>query len=189
VLASVVLAGCTTAAEPAPPASTGASTAIPFGAPAGASSTDFDVDGLDPCAPFASPLWLDAAAAEVPPARQAVPEPAGGCRWRGPGMTSTLAVESGRSLQEYSVDPAYQPGDRGREGNSYWMTRQTDATRRCEAFLAAGPAQPDRVVHLFVETEEAEAPLHGGGDGHACVFVRSLLLATSSVLEPIPTTS
>ena len=53
----------------------------------------------------------------------------------------------------------------------------------CQAFLAVGPAQPDRVVHLVVETEEIEAPLHGGGDAHACVFIRSLLIATSSVLE------
>ena len=183
VLASVALAGCTTAPAPGPPAGTPVDTVVPFSAPAGASDADFDVDALDPCAPFASPRWLEAAAAEPQPARQATPEPAGGCRWRGPGMTATLSVESGRSLQEYSVDPAFRPGERGWEGNSYWMTATSDETRRCEAFLAAGPAQPDRVVHLRVETEEVEAPLHGGGDAHACVFIRSLLIATASVLQ------
>ena len=51
------------------------------------------------------------------------------------------------------------------------MTATSDETRECQSFLAVGPAQPDRVVHVTVETEEIEAPLHGGGDAHACVFV------------------
>jgi len=63
------------------------------------------------------------------------------------------------------------------------MTEASDEKRECQAFLAVGPAQPDRVVHLTVQTEEIEAPLQGGGDAHACVFVRSLLIATSSVLR------
>ena len=52
----------------------------------------------------------------------------------------------------------------------------------CHAFLAAGPARPDTVVHVTVETEEVEAPLHGGGDAHACVFASTLVGA--SVVDP-----
>jgi hypothetical protein len=183
VLASIVLTGCTGAPEAEQSASTPVDTVPPYSSPAGTSKNNYDVDAMNPCAPFASPLWGQAAAADVRMAPQAAPEPTGGCRWRGPGMTATLAVESGRSLQDYSSDPAFRPGERGWEGNSYWMTETSDETRVCQAFLAVGPAQPDRVVHLVVETEEIEAPLHGGGDAHACVFIRSLLIATSAVLE------
>jgi hypothetical protein len=59
-----------------------------------------------------------------------------------------------------------------------------DGTRTCDAFLAAGPARPDTVVHVFVETEQLEAPLTGGGDAHACVFASTLVSASSFVLEP-----
>jgi hypothetical protein len=40
------------------------------------------------------------------------------------------------------------------------------------------------VVHVFVETEQLEAPLTGGGDAHACVFASTLVSASSFVLEP-----
>jgi hypothetical protein len=59
----------------------------------------------------------------------------------------------------------------------------------CHAFLAAGPARPDTVVHVTVETEEVEAPLTGGGDAQACVFASTLVAASSLVLEPAPTTT
>ena len=56
-------------------------------------------------------------------------------------------------------------------------------------FVAAGPARPDTVVHVTVETEEVEAPLTGGGDAHACVFASTLIGAGALILEPAPPTS
>jgi hypothetical protein len=189
VLALAVLAGCTNAPEAEQDGSAAVDTVPPYSSPAGPSDNNYDVDAMDPCAPFASPLWREAAATDRDLAPQATPEPPQGCRWRGPGMTATLAVESGRSLQDYSIDPAFRPGERGWQGNAYWMTATSNEKRVCQAFLAVGPAQPDRVVHLAVETEEIEAPVQGGGEAHSCVFIRSLLIATSSVLRrPAETT-
>ena len=102
-------------------------------------------------------------------------------------MTATVAVEKGRSLKELSTDPRWRPGERGWDGNSYWQTDTSDETRVCHSFLAAGPARPDTVVHVTVETEEIEAPLTGGGDAHACVFASTLVGASSLILEPAPT--
>ena len=183
------LTGCTSAAQPGAAPSTPVETEIPFSAPAGISDTDFDVDAFDPCSPFRSTLWLKAAVVDPQLAPQTAPEPPGGCRWRGPGMTAAVAVESGRSLMDYSTDPRYLPGERGWDGNSYWQTATSDQTRVCHSFLAAGPARPDTVVHVTVETEEVEAPLTGGGDAHACVFASTLVGASSLILEPAPTTS
>ena len=59
-----------------------------------------------------------------------------------------------------------------------------DGTRMCHAFLAAGSARPDTVVHVFVATEELEAPHSGGGDVHSCVFAEVLVSASSLVFEP-----
>ena len=85
--------------------------------------------------------------------------------------------------------PPVRPGERGWDGNSYWQTATSDETRVCHAFLAAGPARPDTVVHVTVETEEIEAPLHGWGDAHACVFASTLVGASSSSWSRQPTTS
>lgn len=41
-----------------------------------------------------------------------------------------------------------------------------------------------RVVHVFVKTEELEAPLTGGGDAHSCVFAEPLVRPSSLILEP-----
>ena len=161
----------------------------PFAAPAGISDTDYDVDTFDTCSPFRSTLWLKAAVVDRQLAPQAAPEPRGGCRWRGPGITAAVAVESGRSLRDYSTDPRYRPGERGWDGNSYWQTATSDETRVCHSFLAAGPARPETVIHVTVETEEVEAPLHGGGDAHACVFASTLVGASALILEPAPPTS
>lgn len=188
VLTLAVLTGCTSAAQPGAAPSTPVETEIPFSAPAGISDTDFDVDSFDPCSPFRSTLWLKAAVVDPRLAPQTAAEP-GGCRWRGPGMTAAVAVESGRSLEDYSTDPRYRPGERGWDGNSYWQTATSDDTRVCHAFLAAGPARPDTVVHVTVETEDVEAPLTGGGDAHACVFASTLVGASALILEPVPTTS
>ena len=71
-------------APQAAPAATPVDTVPPYSSPAGVHN-DFDVDAMDPRAPFASPLWRDAAAADPQLAPQATPEPTGGCRWRGRG--------------------------------------------------------------------------------------------------------
>jgi hypothetical protein len=142
---------------------------------------------FDPCAPFATTLWLEAAVVDPQQAPQTTPQTGGGCRWRGPRMTASVAVARGRSLRDISIDPAYRPGDRGWDGNSFWRTAMWDGARTCEAFLAAGPARPDTVVHVIVETKQLEAPLTGGGDAHACVFASTLVSATSFVLKPAQT--
>ena len=105
VLMLAVLTGCTSAAQPGASPSTPVETEVPFSAPAGISDTDFDMDAFDPCSPFRSTLWLKAAVVDPQLAPQTAPEPPGGCRWRGPGMTAAVAVEKGRSLKELSTDP------------------------------------------------------------------------------------
>ena len=59
-----------------------------------------------------------------------------------------------------------------------------DGTRMCHAFLGAGSAQPDTMVHVSVATEELEAPHSVGGDVHFCVFAEVIVSARSLVLEP-----
>jgi len=59
-----------------------------------------------------------------------------------------------------------------------------DGTTMCHAFLGAGSAQPDTMVHVSVATEELEAPHSVGGDVHFCVFAEVLVSARSLVLEP-----
>ena len=88
-------------------------------------------------------------------------------------MTARVAVEKGRSLRDYSTDPAFRPGQRGSDGNPYWRTAMWDGTTMCHAFLAAGSA-----------LEELEAPHSGGGDVHSCVFAEVLVSASSLVFEP-----
>jgi hypothetical protein len=189
VLVLAVLTGCTSAPQPGAAPSTPVDTGVPFAAPAGISDTDYDVDTFDTCSPFRSTLWLKAAVVDRQLGPQAAPEPGGGCRWHGPGITAAVAVESGRSLKDVSTDPRYRPGERGWDGNSYWQTATSDQTRVCHSFLAVGPARPETVIHVTVETEEVEAPLHGGGDAHACVFASTLVGASALILEPAPPTS
>jgi hypothetical protein len=193
---AAVLAGCTgapTTTQPAAPPTTAPSARswddIPYSSPAGGATIDFAVDGFDPCSPFTSTLWLKMAAIDPQLDPQAVPEPGGGCRWRSPGMTATVAVETGRSLRDYNADPRYRPGERGSAGNPYWRTAASTESRECHAFLAVGPARPDTVVHVTVQNDEVEAPLSGGGKAHSCVFTETLVEATSLVLENPPATA
>ena len=183
------LTGCTNAAQPGASPSTPVDTEVPFAAPAGISDTDYDVDTFDTCSPFRSTLWLKAAVVDRQLGPQAAPEPgaaAGGAVRGSPRPSpSSPAAASGTC----STDPRYRPGERGWDGNSYWQTATSDETRVCHSFLAAGPARPETVIHVTVETEEVEAPLHGGGDAHACVFASTLVGASALILEPAPTTS
>jgi hypothetical protein len=118
-------------------------------------------------------VWLKTAVVDRQLALQAAPEPGGGCRWRGPGMTARGRRREGRSLRDYSTDPAFRPGRRGSDGNPYWRTAMWDGTTMCSAFLAAGSA-----------LEELEVPHSGGGDVHSCVFAEVLVSASSLVFEP-----
>lgn len=186
---AAVLAGCTSAPPAAPPpAPQPTPTAsswddVPYSSPAGGATIDFAVDGFDPCTPFTSTLWLKTAVVDPQLDPQAAPEPSGGCRWRGPGMTATVAVETGRSLRDYNADPQYRPGQRGSAGNPYWRTATSNESRECQAFLAAGPARPDTVVHVAVQNEQVEAPMSGGGAAHSCVFTETLVEATALALQ------
>lgn len=182
-LVLAVLAACGRAPEPGPPGASPDEPPIPLSAPVGGSTLNFDVENFDTCAPFASSFWVTTAALSAELAPQAAPEPGGGCRWHGPGMAARITVESGRSLAEYSNDPQYQPGGRGIVGNPFWRTAASDATKTCHSFLAVGPARPDQVVHLYVQTDEVTAPIGRGGQMHACMFVLALTRATSNILE------
>lgn len=183
VLAAVLLAlaaGCSGGPDPEFTRAAPDEPAIPLSAPVGGSRLDFDVERFDPCSPFANGGWTTYAI------RVEEPRPDGaGCRWRGRGLTATIGVEAGRSLAEISADPAFRPGGSGNVGNRYWETATSDAVRSCHAFLAAGPARPDRVVHLYVETDGPAAPvqLPGYADQHACQFVERLTYLTGGILQ------
>jgi len=177
-----LLAGCTTP-EPEPDRGSPDEAPIPLSAPVGGSRFDFDVDGFDTCTPFASSLWTMTAAADLETRTEQLAEPAGACRWHGPGMRATVSVDSGRTPAEYSNDPQFRPGGRGAAYNVFWETATSDATRVCHFFLAAGPAQPDRVVHMLVETDDVTGPTAGGGRMHACMFGTILTDAASLVLK------
>jgi hypothetical protein len=184
-IGAVLLAGLVAAcgSEPQPVSAYPDEPPIPLSAPVGGSRLDFDVARFDTCAPFSSSYWVTTAIPDAGGEPQAVPEPGGGCRWRGPGLTATITVDSGRSLAEYSNDPRFRPGGTGMVGNRFWRTAASDATRTCDFFLAAGPARPDQVVHLSVATEAGTAPMAGGGRMHACMFAMTLTRATSLILE------
>lgn len=181
VLMAGLLAAC--GAEPEPVSAYPDEPPIPLSSPVGGSGLDFDVNRFDTCSPFASSYWVTTAILATDLQPQAAPDPGGGCRWRGPGMTAAVTVDSGRSLAEYSNDPQFRPGGTGMVGNRYWRTAASDATRRCDFFLAVGPGRPDLVVHLRVETEENTAAMARGGRMHACMFAMTLTRATSLILE------
>jgi hypothetical protein len=183
LLAAVLLGlagGCTFDPDPANSPAVPDEPAIPLSAPAGGSRLDFDVDAFDPCSPFNSPAWIEYTFTVDPPVPAAT-----GCRWQGRGLTAAIRLETGRSLAEISADPRFRPGGSGSVGNRYWQTGTSDATRYCHAFLAVGPARPDRVVHLSIETDGPAAPvqLPGYPDQHACQFVYRLTYITGGILQ------
>lgn len=152
-LASVVLvaamasAGCSGPpdVEPSP-----GEPGISLASPTGGSREDLPVDGFDLCSPFTHWVFLRWA-----PVTSAPPEPGpGSCRWGGEGITATITDETGASLAEISHDPRYRPGYTGFEHNRYWVTA-TPATPPYTGhlFLAVGPAQPRRLLHIHVESE------------------------------------
>lgn len=145
-------AGCVNA--PPPERSTGGP-GIPLDVPTGGSPVDFPVAGFDLCSPFTHPLFLKWA-----PISEGPPEPGpGSCRWRGEGVTVTLTDEIGVTLAEASHDPRYRPGYAGFEGNRYWVTATPESPPfAAHLFLATGPAQPRRLLHVHVQTEAERVP-------------------------------
>jgi hypothetical protein len=147
VVATIVAAGCSIlpAAKPDP-----GEPGISLDAPTGRSRVAFPVDGFDLCAPFTHALFLKWAPFALAPAVRAP----GSCRWRGEGVIATITDESGATLAEISNDPRYRPGNTGLEGNRYWVTvTRTSPPYSAHLFLATGPDQPRRLLHIHVETE------------------------------------
>ena len=147
LVAAIATAGCSSPPAPEPnPGEAG----IPLDSPAGGSRVDLPVDGFDLCSPFTHSLFIEWA-----PVTQTPPEPGpGSCRWHGNGATATISDETGSTLAEISHDPRYRPGNVGFIGNRYWVTATPTAPPySAHLFLAAGPAQPRRLIHIHVETE------------------------------------
>jgi hypothetical protein len=152
VVATIASAGCSNppAAKPNP-----GEPGISLDSPTSRSRIDFPVDGFDLCSPFTHALFQELAPTTHAPAERDL----GSCRWRGAGVTATITDEAGASLAEVSHDPRYRPGVTGLEGNRYWVTvTPTAPPYSAHLFLATGPAQPRRLLHIHVETEEERAP-------------------------------
>jgi hypothetical protein len=123
--------------------------------PAGGSRVDFPIDGFDLCAPFSYALFQKRTfTAQAPDERG--PR---SCRWRREGVTATITDETGATLAEISHDPRYRPGYTGLQGNRYWVTAtRVSPPYTAHLFLATGPAQPRRLLHVYVETEAERVP-------------------------------
>jgi hypothetical protein len=133
-------------------------------APAGGSQMNLPTDGFDLCSPFSDSLFLK----QAPVTQAPVERSSGLCRWRGEGTVVTITDETGMTLAEVSNDPRYRPGGRNavnvasksKVGRArYWVT----LTPRSEPygshlFLAFGPDQPQRLLHIHVETVAARVP-------------------------------
>jgi hypothetical protein len=147
VVATIASAGCSSppAANPDP-----GEPGISLDSPTGRSQVDFPVDGFDLCSPFTHTLFVKWAPVTLAPAERGP----GSCRWRGEGVMATITDETGATLAEISNDPRYRPGHTGLEGNRYWVTvTRTSPPHSAHLFLATGPTQPRRLLHVHVETE------------------------------------
>jgi hypothetical protein len=149
--AAIASAGCS-----GPPAATShpGEPGISLDSPTGGSPEDFPMDGFDLCSPFSYPLFREAA----PVTRAPVERGPGSCRWRGKGVIATITDETGASLADVSHDPRYRPGVTGFDHNRYWVTvTPTSPPYSAHLFLATGPAQPTRLLHVHVENEVERA--------------------------------
>jgi hypothetical protein len=129
---------------------------IPLDSPVGDSLVDFPVEGFDLCSPFSYVVFQKwAPATEAPPERGP-----GSCRWRGEGVTATIADETGATLAEISHDPRFRPGSSGLvDGNRFWATASpASPPYSTHLFLSIGPGQPRRLLHVHVEAEVERAP-------------------------------
>jgi hypothetical protein len=127
---------------------------ISLDSPAGGSPEDFPMDDFDLCSPFRHPLFREVAPVTLAPVERG-PE---SCRWRGKGVIATITDAAGASLAEVSHDPRYRPGVTGFDHNRYWVTvPPTEHPYSTHLFLATGPAQPSRLLHVHVENEVERA--------------------------------
>jgi hypothetical protein len=151
LVATIASAGCSSPPSAAPdPGEPG----ISSDSPTGGSPEDLPVDGFDLCSPFTHTLFRERA----PVTRAAVERGQGSCRWRGEGITATITDETGATLAEISNDPQYRPGYTGFHHNRYWVTATpTSPPYSAHLFLATGPAQPWRLLHVHVESEAERA--------------------------------
>lgn len=124
--------------------------------PVGGSLVDFPVDGLDLCSPFSDVVFVGWAPVGQAPVERGL----GSCRWHGEGATAKISDETGSTLAEISHDPRYRPGYAGIvDGNDFWATANpTSPPYSTHLFLAVGPAQPRRLLHIHVELEAKRAP-------------------------------
>jgi hypothetical protein len=147
LVATIASAGCSS-----PPAvkSHPGEPGISLDSPTGGSPEEFPMDGFDLCSPFTYPLFRERA----PVTQAPVERGPGVCRWRGNGVTATITDETGASLAEVSHDPRYRPGVTGFNHNRYWVTvTPTSPPYSAHLFLATGPAQSRRLLHVHVENE------------------------------------
>lgn len=147
LVAAITSAGCSS--PPVGKASPG-EPGISLDSLTGGSRENLPVDGFDLCSPFTHALFREWA-----PVTGAPLEPGpGSCRWRGEGITATITDEIGATLAEVSHDPRYRPGYTGFDHNRYWVTAiPTSPPYSADLFLAVGPAQPRRLLHIHVESE------------------------------------
>jgi hypothetical protein len=152
-LAAVMLIATTPSAACSSPPETKPSPGEPgisLDSPAGGSRENLPVDGFDLCSPFTHWVFLRWAPVTQAPAEHGP----GSCRWRGEGITASITDETGATLAEISHDPRYRPGYTGLEGNRYWVTATpTSPPYRAHLFLAVGPAEPRRLLHVHVESD------------------------------------
>jgi hypothetical protein len=175
LVATIASVGCSGPPTPEPdPGKPG----IPLDSPVGGSRTDFPVDGFDLCSPFTHWVFLESA-----PVTQAPPEHGpGSCRWRGEGVTATITDETGATLAEISHDPRYRPGSSGIvDGNRFWATASpTSPPYTAHLFLAAGPAQPRRLLHIHVESEGERAPSPQPGRSYTARGLATLIAESTT---------
>jgi hypothetical protein len=147
LVATVASAGCSNPPETTPnPGDPG----ISLDSPTGGSRQDLPVDGFDLCSPFTNWVFLKWAPVTQAPAERGP----GSCRWRGEGVTATITDETGPTLAEISNDPRYRPGYADFDLNRYWVTATpTSPPYRAHLFLATGPSQPRRLLHVHVESD------------------------------------
>jgi hypothetical protein len=175
-IAAVAAAGCS--GSPAPELNPG-EPGLPLDSPTGRSRVDLPVDGLDLCSPFTHAHFLKWA----PITQAPVERGPGSCRWQGPGVTATITDETGATLAEISHDPRYRPGYTGLQGNSYWVTAiPTSPPYIAHLFLAAGPAQPRRLLHVHIESETERVPALQPNRSHTPRGLAELI-ATSAELR------
>lgn len=151
LIATVASVGCSDSPAPTPPEG---EPGISLDSPVGGSPNDLPVEGFDLCSPFTHALFRERA----PVTRAPLERGPGSCRWRGEGITATITDETGPTLAEISHDPRYRPGYQGYEHNRYWITAiPTSPPYEVHLFLAAGPSQPRRLLHVHVESEVERA--------------------------------